>query len=230
MPSVAQRLLLTRLRQSGNWERSRRAFRETTRKTLALKASEQAGAGKASPEDERSTGKVGVDLEVASVHLGRLYVEEKLETGQEASFRHLLEMIAESLSDRLFRETRTHHPALPRKISLAVRYLRENYREPVSLCFVARRVELSQERLSRLFHASLGVTFSDYLNRLRLDHCRKALRETETSITDIAFGSGFQSISQFNRRFRAAEGKSPKAYRASFRKSLDDHLGEPGRP
>jgi len=215
VPTVAQKLLLSKLEKSGKWELARRSFLDATGKVLALRPEDEAPRGR-----NGSESRVEVDLEVGSVHLGSLYVEEDLEPGKGESFRHLLEMIAQSLSDRLLTEAREQHPALPEKVLKAVRYLQQNYPEAVSLKQVAARIGVSEERLSRLFHRSLGVTFSEYLNRLRLDQCRKLLEQTDLSITEIAFASGFQSISQFNRRFRSAEGMTPRAYRNSYQRPL----------
>lgn len=218
MPSIAQKLLLSKLESSGNWELARHSFREATGKTLALWAEDAEAERHPKAVASQNAGRVEVDLEVASVHLGSLFIREELEPQKRDAFRHLLEMIAQSLSDRLLRETRDQHPALPDKVIRAVRLLQQTYQEPVTLKHVAKQVNLSEERLSRLFHESLGVTFSEYLNRLRLDQCRKALEETDESITEIAFKAGFQSISQFNRRFRSAEGMNPRSYRSAYRK------------
>jgi len=104
--------------------------------------------------------------------------------------------------------------ALPGPVMATARYLREHGTQgEVSLALVAKRVGLGRERLSRLFHSSLGITFSEYLNQVRLDRCRELLRNSHKGITECAFESGFQSISQFNRRFKAAEGITPGEYR-----------------
>jgi AraC-like DNA-binding protein len=101
---------------------------------------------------------------------------------------------------------------VPASIRQAARVIRERHDQPLPLGEVAAAVGLSRERLSRLFHESLGITFSDYLNEVRLGEARRRLAAPKVSITDIAYASGFQSLSQFNRRFKSAEGISPSAY------------------
>jgi AraC-like DNA-binding protein len=91
--------------------------------------------------------------------------------------------------------------------------VRERHDAPLSLGDIAEEVGLSRERLSRLFHETLGITFSDYLAEVRLGRARQLLAEGSSPVTEIAFASGFQSISQFNRRFLQAEGVSPSEYR-----------------
>lgn len=52
-----------------------------------------------------------------------------------------------------------------------------------------------------------------YLSEVRPAEARKQLSGGSARITEIAFACGFQSLSQFNRRFRATEGMSPSEYR-----------------
>jgi len=216
MPSVAQRLLLGKLRNSSHLEELQKTFYLTTGLTLKFNPIEAGEVpNPVSPVEMDRNQQVEMSLEVGSVHLGHLYVSNLVESSRVGSFQHLLHLFADALSRHLLHETRDHHPVLPEKVATALKYLRTHYQEAVNLHQVAKRVGLSEERLSRLFHESLGVTFSEYLNRLRLDYCRRALRESKDSITEIAFSAGYQSISQFNRRFRAAEGMTPRAYRAA---------------
>jgi transcriptional regulator GlxA family with amidase domain len=106
---------------------------------------------------------------------------------------------------------------IPEKIIRAIRLVKGSYAEPLLLGDVAAEVELSRERLSRLFHQTIGITFSEYLNEVRLTEARRLLASGGDKITEIAFACGFQSISQFNRRFRATEGMSPSQYRRHAR-------------
>jgi transcriptional regulator GlxA family with amidase domain len=53
----------------------------------------------------------------------------------------------------------------------------------------------------------------EYVGRLRAEHARILLLTTDRPITEIAFAAGFQSISQFNRIFRAMHGSSPQDLR-----------------
>ena len=106
---------------------------------------------------------------------------------------------------------------VPAKIVRAAQLITDRHRENLSLGDVADEVELSRERLSRLFHESLGITFSEYLVQVRLTTAREFLSDTDNTITEVAYDSGFQSLSQFNRSFAKLEGKTPSAFRKSTR-------------
>lgn len=124
----------------------------------------------------------------------------------------MLQLTAEALGREVMESGRHPVEALPGAVSRAAAILRQRYQEPLTLEEVAGEVGLSRERLSRLFHASTGITFSDYLNLVRLDHCRQLLKTGRKRMAAIAFECGYQSLSQFNRRFKAAEGISPSDY------------------
>jgi len=85
--------------------------------------------------------------------------------------------------------------------------------EKVTLADVARRLRVSESHLSREFHRATGLTFGEYLTRLRARQAREMLIQTSKSISEIALDAGFGSISQFNRVFRRIYGKPPSAFR-----------------
>jgi len=175
---------------------------------------------------ERKPGCLIVPLAVGSVSVGYLVSEGELERARRLALRRVLETAFRDIAHRLQHPATSPSPeVLPGSVGRAARMLRENRHEEVSLGEVAARVNLSRERLSRLFHESLGVTFSDYLNLVRLERSRKLLRETEEKIADVAFASGYQSVSQFNRRFKEAEGLTPREFRRRERGDVAAYNG-----
>jgi AraC-like DNA-binding protein len=74
-------------------------------------------------------------------------------------------------------------------------------------------VGLSPSAFSRLFRRTTGMTFTQFLNRVRLGQAARLLQETDHVISEIAINSGFENLSNFNRRFRERYGRSPREYR-----------------
>lgn len=99
------------------------------------------------------------------------------------------------------------------EIRRAREYIREHYAEPLSLPALAREVGLSPAYLSTIFSRSVGMSFTEFVQRMRIDMVRSLLLETERSITDIAFSTGFNSLTHFNYVFRKLEGCAPSHYR-----------------
>ncbi|HEX5323079.1 MAG TPA: AraC family transcriptional regulator, partial [Capsulimonadaceae bacterium] len=98
-------------------------------------------------------------------------------------------------------------------VAAAVRYMDENFTEPLRIEHVAASVFLSTDRFTEVFTASMGRTPRDYLRHLRLERARRLLSATEESISAIGRESGFGDSAYFSRVFRAATGFSPKEYR-----------------
>ena len=101
----------------------------------------------------------------------------------------------------------------PDKISLIQKYIHENYMRRLDVESVSRRFYLSPNYFSRLFRRTLGTGFNSYLNCYRAERAREMLRETDLSISEIAFLCGFGSISQFNRVFRDVVRRTPSEIR-----------------
>ncbi|XID92204.1 response regulator [Paenibacillaceae bacterium WGS1546] len=97
------------------------------------------------------------------------------------------------------------------------RYLRERYREELTLQKVAGELYVSPIYLGRLFKAETGEYFSDYLNRLRLEEAKRQLTETRLKASDIAKNCGFSDANYFFRKFKQKIGLSPTEYRAAAR-------------
>lgn len=96
-------------------------------------------------------------------------------------------------------------------------YIRENYFKDIPLDKIARVAKMSPFAFSRYFKKNSGAGFVEYLNRVRTNKACYLLRETEYAVHDIAMECGFESISNFNKQFRKAEGKSPREFRAQFK-------------
>ena len=100
------------------------------------------------------------------------------------------------------------------QISAAILYLHSHYTENVTLDTLAAVCHLSRNYLSELFKASTGSTFKSYLIELRLRHACRLLASTDMTVTDICYASGFDTFSNFMRRFRARFGQTPLDFRA----------------
>lgn len=93
------------------------------------------------------------------------------------------------------------------------------YREPgLSIGALAERVGLPEHQLRRLINSTLGHrNFAAFLNRYRLDDVRARLADSDTaniSVLAVAMDCGYQSLSTFNRAFRAHYGETPSEYRS----------------
>ena len=99
------------------------------------------------------------------------------------------------------------------RISDALRRIEAEAQEPLSVADLAREAAMSPYYFLRTFHAVVGITPYQYVLRTRLHRAAVRLRWSQDRISDIAFDTGFNDLSTFNRRFERLIGQSPSAYR-----------------
>ncbi len=99
------------------------------------------------------------------------------------------------------------------KMNQACTYINENCQQPLSLDDVANQFGFSTYYFSRMFKSATNFSFTEYLTLQRVKRAQVYLAESDSNITEIAFLSGFKSISSFNRAFRQFRGCSPRDYR-----------------
>lgn len=104
----------------------------------------------------------------------------------------------------------------PAAVTRARKFIQDRFAEPISMPDTARHLHMSPSTLSKMFKNVLGLTFTQYLTRLRVEKSKIMLAQPIVPIRTIAFQTGFESISQFNRSFRQYAEMSPTAYRASL--------------
>lgn len=100
-------------------------------------------------------------------------------------------------------------------IKLAIKNINENYKNKISLKTVADHLHTNPSYLSSLFKQEMGVTFTDYLNQVRINRSCELLANTSLSLIDVSFQSGFDGQSYFTKVFRKIKGTTPKDYRKS---------------
>ena len=96
------------------------------------------------------------------------------------------------------------------------RYVKEHISEEIRRDDIAQAVYLNPAYLSRVYKEKRGISISDYITRTRLDLVKKYLRETELSITAIAYQTGYTSLPYLSRRFREETGMTPQEYRKHY--------------
>lgn len=123
-------------------------------------------------------------------------------------------MIRESLASTELNNGNGHR-AEPVEIWRARQFIRDNLESKVSLREVAQSVNISANYLSEKFKKVTGVKFVDYVAAARIERARELLVRADLRVSEIAFGVGFQSLSQFNRVFKRLVRQSPSEFRAT---------------
>lgn len=104
-------------------------------------------------------------------------------------------------------EINTDHMSDP--IRRALMYIYCNFRDNPSLHNVAEVSGLCDNYFSETFHKATGEKFNRFLNNVKLQYAYDMLINTDNPITEICFSSGFNSMTHFQREFKAKYLFSP---------------------
>ena len=152
--------------------------------------------------------------EVDLKKLEEAYFQTRVLTKQQyESILRLLTIFAQHLStlstQLIVKEQQAESPVIAKARS----YIADHQEEDLSLNNVAQAVNMSAFYFCKTFKKSTGMTFTEYLARVRIEKVKNLLLNPHKRISEAAFEAGFQSLSQFNRVFRKVAGESPTTYR-----------------
>lgn len=94
-----------------------------------------------------------------------------------------------------------------------IRYINKNFRRKITLDTLAKASGYNSNYVSQLFRSYMGITFYDYLTRVRLREATRDLSQSGKKIVDIALEHGFSDLKAFNIAFGKTFQKSPTEYR-----------------
>lgn len=98
------------------------------------------------------------------------------------------------------------------RVNKVFEYVMKNFKEEIRLSEVANVVAMSETSFSRYFKSRTNKNFSDFLSQIRIAHACKLLVEDKMGITEICYESGFNNLSNFNRKFKELMNISPSIY------------------
>lgn len=94
-----------------------------------------------------------------------------------------------------------------------VQYIADNFKSDIALRDIADAKGYNYQYLSRTFNKLFGVNFKQMVNQYRLDYAYTLLRDTDLTVMEIAFESGFQSVRAFNLWCKKSFDRTPKDLR-----------------
>ena len=107
------------------------------------------------------------------------------------------------------------------QIIAIVNRITENVSQSITAAEVAADLGMSESRFSRFFRRATGNTFTDFVNRVRINRACQLLMSSDRYITNICYEVGFNNVANFNRRFQEIKGVTP----SEFRKQAGSRFG-----
>lgn len=151
------------------------------------------------PEDKAAIA------EAAYANGVRLYSDMGREEGIVSAFFTLLTLLSEYA---------VHSIKTPDSfMAKAIEYINTSYPYDITLDSVCRAVNMSKSHFCRRFKSAMGITVSEYILTTRIAAAKTMLLSGDFSVSQVAEGCGFSSVSYFCQIFREREGVTATAYR-----------------
>jgi AraC-like DNA-binding protein len=98
-----------------------------------------------------------------------------------------------------------------------LRYLYDNVDKQLTLKSVSQRFNIAERSLSRLFQNILSISFLQYLKQVRMVKAVELMLQTDLTLSQIAYDTGYQSISAFSNTFQQLANMRPSEFAATVR-------------
>lgn len=99
------------------------------------------------------------------------------------------------------------------RINRIVDRLTDDLAQPMVAAELAAELGMSESRFSRFFRRATGNTFTDFVNRVRINRACQLLMKNDQLVSAICYEVGFNNVANFNRRFLEIKGLTPSEFR-----------------
>ena len=157
------------------------------------------------------SGKLGLYIKAQMLEITKLSGIEKL-----TKFLHILDRL--SLSEDLqvlstLEKVSSSRKSDNEKIDNILNYVLQHFARKITLKEVANVADMSEQAFCRFFKKRTRKTFSLFLNEIRIGHACKLLVESRLNVGEICYASGFNNLSNFNRKFKEITRYTPREYK-----------------
>jgi len=133
-----------------------------------------------------------------------------------SAFLHVLDILAQSNESRTLASP-TYSPSLAlyqgERINRVCDLISKKFKEGITQSEAARTARMSGPSFSRFFRRATNKTFRSFLNEVRVGYASQLLLETDRTVAEACYDSGFGNLSNFNRQFLKLRKVSPRNFR-----------------
>ena len=163
----------------------------------------------------------GVKFSKPTAQLLQLRIEKIISSNGSQSLIELLDILttlANSNDKVLLTSTNFELEELEKseKMRTIYQYIQANFQLSMKLKEIANEHNMTPITFGRFMKRETGKTFIEYLNHFRIGYAAQQLINSNFSITEIAFNSGFNNLANFNRIFKQLHGCTPTEYKLNF--------------
>ncbi len=105
-----------------------------------------------------------------------------------------------------------------KRINVVYDYLKEHYLEKITLDDISDVMNMSNDTFSRFFKKTFNCSFFSFLNEYKISIACKMLIDTDLSVSEVGYKTGYNNLTFFHRQFHKHMGMSPSKYRKSYQR------------
>lgn len=98
------------------------------------------------------------------------------------------------------------------RMNQVYKYVMEHFRDEISVDQISREIYMTTTSFCRFFKKRTNKSFMQYVNDIRIGYACKLLLEENYNISQIAYESGFENLSNFNKQFKKIKNITPSRY------------------
>lgn len=126
----------------------------------------------------------------------------------DSCLEYIISMMESMIKDRIYKKS-----TFSSYVKKGIDFIHKNYYIDINLDTVCEYLNLNKSYFCNIFKKETGYTFSDFLNRIRVEKSKEYLLENNTSILDIALSVGYNNHTYYSSIFKKYNGVTPNEYR-----------------
>lgn len=107
----------------------------------------------------------------------------------------------------------THNSPARLYAKQALLYIEQNYYNKITVAQISKSLHVNRSYLSFVFKKEFGITIKEYITKERVDKARFLIQNTQSTINNIMYATGFTDYANFYKAFKQHTGISPREYR-----------------
>ena len=112
--------------------------------------------------------------------------------------------------------TNTLREADTERMYMVYAYVMKNFKQKIAMPELAKLTNMTPTSFSRYFKLHANKSFSQFVSEIRIGHACKLLIEQKKNVSQACYESGFQTLSNFNKQFKAITQFTPLAYKKEY--------------
>lgn len=131
-------------------------------------------------------------------------------------FKHLINLLKDILLDNLEISKKENPPIMDLRVKKSIEYIHNNYYKDLNIDLIAQDLNINKCYFCCIFKRDTGITFSNFINKFRVEKSKNILKNKELSILDVAIAVGFNNQNYYSMAFKKLTGSTPSQYRKNL--------------